>query len=142
MSSRTSNFVLFPLGERRFALPAETVAELARPDELQSFPHNSRLLTGVLVRRGKIVPVCDVAPVLVGANAPQRKFYLIATRKFGKAAELTALPVSGECELTNMEMIPPTAAPLPEYVQGLLSLQNEVIEVLDLEKLIGSEVSA
>ena len=31
-------FVLFPLGEKRFALPAETVAELAQPDRLQTFP--------------------------------------------------------------------------------------------------------
>ncbi len=143
MTSRFQpNYVLFPLGQRRFALPAETVAELAKPDQLQTFPHTSRLMSGVLVRRGKIVPVCDVAQVLVGNNAPQRKFYLIATRAFGKVAELTALPVSGECELVSVEMIPPTAAQLPEYVQGLLSLENEVIEVLDLEKLIGTGVSA
>src|SRR6478609_4546143 len=72
------SYVLFPLGEKRFALPAETVTELARPDSVQTFPHRTPLLTGVLVRRGRIVPVCDVAQVLVGPAAPPRKFYLIA----------------------------------------------------------------
>jgi chemotaxis signal transduction protein len=81
------SYVLFPLGEKRFALRAETVTELARPDSVQTFPHRTPLLTGVLVRRGKIVPVCDVAQVLVGPAAPPRKFYLIANCKIGARQE-------------------------------------------------------
>lgn len=128
-------FVLFPIGKKRFALPASTVTELARPDKLQSFPHTTPLLTGVLVRRGHIVPVCDVAQVLIGPNAPPRKFYLIATRKFENgASEWTALPVTGECELTNTPMLPRTG-PLPHHVIGLLSLDGEIVEVVSLEKL-------
>lgn len=140
MIAENNSFVLFPLGKKRFALPAGVVTELARPDRLQSFPHTTRLLAGVLVRRKHIVPVCDVAQVLVGPNAPARKFYLIATRKFASASEWTAIPVTGECELTSTEMIPPTGK-LPPYVTGLLSLDQEIIEVLDLEKLAG-EVAA
>jgi chemotaxis signal transduction protein len=128
-----SRFVLFPLGEKRFALPAETVSELARPDLQQTFPHTTPLMTGVLVRRGTIVPVCDVAQVLA-PNAPARKFYLIATRKTGRTAELTALPVSGECELTAAEILQPTTG-LPPYVIGLLSLSDEIVQLIDLEKL-------
>ena len=135
-----SQFVLFPLGQKRFALPAEVVAELARPDKQQTFPHTTPLLTGVLVRRGAIVPVCDVAQVLA-KNSPARKFYLIATRKFGQNAELTALPVTGECELASMDALPPTSG-LPEYVVGLLSLKDEIVELIDLEKLVSAEVNA
>jgi chemotaxis signal transduction protein len=131
-----SRFVLFPLGEKRFALPAECVAELARPDSPQSFPHTTPLIIGVLVRRGNIVPVCDIAEVLLGKNAPARKFYLIASRQFGEHAELTALPVTGECELAAAEMKQPTGR-LPEYVVGLLTLKDEIVEVIELEKLIG-----
>ena len=135
MKSLTAgSFVLFPLGRKRFALPSDTVTELARPDELQSFPHTTRLLAGVLLRRGRIVPVCDIAPVLVGPDAPARKFYLIASRTFGKAQEWTAIPVTGECELTVADPRP-RAGKLPGYVTGLLSLGNEIIEVLDLDKL-------
>ncbi|MDT8070649.1 MAG: chemotaxis protein CheW [Terriglobia bacterium] len=135
-----SQFVLFPLGEKRFALPAEQVAELARPDREQSFPHMTPLLTGVLVRRGAIVPVCDVAQVLV-SNAPARKFYLIATRKFGATAELTAIPVTGECELASAQLLPPTSG-LPEHVVGLLSLKDEILQVIDLSRIGGAESEA
>ena len=140
MSIREKQFVLFPLGKKRFALPAETVTELARPDQVQNFPHTSPLLAGVLVRRGRIVPVCDIAPVLVGPNAPKRRFYLIATRQFGRVPEWTAVPVSGECELTKCEVVAPTGR-LPHYVIGLLSLEDEIIEVVDLEKLANGEAA-
>lgn len=135
-----SQFVLFPLGGKRFALAAENVAELARPDREHSFPHTTPLLTGVLVRRGAIVPVCDIAQVLV-ASAPARKFYLIATRKFGRTAEWTAIPVTGECELTSADVLTPTTG-LPEYVVGLLSLKDEIVELIDLAKIAGSECEA
>ena len=140
-SAREKSFVLFPLGGKRFALPAETVTELARPDRLQTFPHTTPLLAGVLFRRGRVVPVCDVAPVLVGPQAPPRKFYLIANRSFGSVRERTAIPVTGECTLTSSELLPPTGK-LPGYVCGLLSLPDEIIEVLDLERLAAAEVRA
>ncbi len=141
MSARANSFVLFPIGKKRFALPAGSVTELARPDREQFFPHTSKLLTGVLVRRGHIIPVCDVAPVLVGPDAPVRKFFLIATRKFSDGSEWTAIPVTGECELTAAELLPPTGK-LPKYVIGLLSLENEIVEVVELERLIGTGVAA
>ena len=134
-------FVLFPLGKKRFALPAGVVTELARPDRLQSFPHTTRMLTGVLLRRGTIVPVCDIAPVLVGPDAPTRKFFLIANRYFGHKGEWTAIPVSGECELATTELLPVTGK-LPKYVIGLLSLADEIVEVLDLGLLHAAEATA
>ncbi len=131
-------FVLFPLGARRFALPSARVAELAQPDHLHTFPHTTPLLAGVLVRRGRIVPVFDVADALKMRNAPGRKFYLIATRAFANSSEWTAIPVTGECELASAE-VRPRAGQLPEYVTGLLSLAgSEIVEVLDLELLFAS----
>jgi chemotaxis signal transduction protein len=140
MSTRAQRFVLFPLGKKRFALPASEVSELSRPDELQTFPHTTNLLAGVLMRRGKIVPVLDVAQVVIGPNAPQRRFYLIANRRFDQELEWTAIPVTGECELTSAEMLAPTGK-LPPYVTGLLSLNDEIVEVIDLNRLAAAEAA-
>jgi chemotaxis signal transduction protein len=134
-------YVLFPLGEKRFALPAETVTELARPDSLQTFPHRTPLLTGVLVRRGRIVPVCDVAQVLVGPAAPPRKFYLIANCKLESRHELTAVPVTGECELASAARAPLTGNEAG-YIDGLLALGDETVEIVALDKLISTEAPA
>jgi chemotaxis signal transduction protein len=133
-----TSFVLFPLGKKRFALPAECVTELARMDRVHEFPSTTPLVSGVLVRRGEVVPVCDVAAVLVGRDAPPRKFYLIAKRKFAQTDERAAIPVTGDCELTSSEMLPRTGE-LADYVRGLLSLPDEIVEVIDLEKLMTEE---
>ena len=139
-ASPTPVFVLFPLGSKRFALPAETVTELARPGEMESFPHTTPLVSGILMRRGRIVPVCDVAPVLIGSESPARRSYLIVNRHFdGGASEWTALLVSGECELRAAPMLPPTGR-LPHYVNGLLLIDGQFVEVLDLETLLSMEV--
>lgn len=131
----TGSFVLFPLGKKRFALPAERVTELARMDRVHEFPSTTPLVNGVLVRRGEVIPVCDVAQVLVGRDAPAMKFYLIAKRKFETMEERAAIPVSGDCELTNSELLPRTGE-LAGYVRGLLSLPDEIVEVVDLETLM------
>jgi chemotaxis signal transduction protein len=139
MSAATiSSFVLFPLGKKRFALPAERVTELARMDRVHEFPSTTPLVTGVLVRRGEVIPVCDIAQVLVGRDAPPRKFYLIAKRRFETADEGTAIPVTGDCELSNSELLPRTGE-LAQYVNGLLSLPDEIVEVIDLEKLMAED---
>lgn len=122
-------------------MPAEKVTELARPDRLQIFPHRTPMLAGVLVRRGRIVPVCDVAHALIGPDAPPRKFYLIASRQFDSRKEWTAIPVTGECELSSAEPQLPSGR-LPDYVTAVLALENEIVQVLNLEKLIATEGKA
>jgi chemotaxis signal transduction protein len=139
-AERAKSYVLFPMGAKRFALPAEFVEELARPDRLQTFPHHTPLLAGVLVRRGKIVPVCDVAQLLVGPDAPPRKFYLIANREAVSRQEWTAIPVTGECTLANLEPRRPDAGQ-PPYVSGMLEAGEERVAIVDLEKLIVPEVT-
>lgn len=130
-----SSFVLLHLGNRRFALPAGTIAELAPPVHLHSFPHTSPAVCGVIVRRSRIVPVYDASPILIGRRSSSHRFYLIARRDFGKASELSAIPVDGECELVNAELQP--AAPEdPEYVKGRVAFGEDFVSVLDFEALV------
>jgi chemotaxis signal transduction protein len=132
-----NSYVLLQVGKRRFALPADTVEELAPPVRLHGFPHRSPLVVGVIVRRGHIVPVYDVAPVLLGESSPAHRFYLVARRMFGRASEPSAIPVSGECELASCEMQPPQAS-WPAYVAGRIEVGDESLDVLNLEALVTS----
>jgi len=139
-------FVVFPMGKKRFALPAHQVSELARHKrnhdyEQQIFPHTTPLLTGVVLRRNQIIPVADVAPILVGGDAPERKFYLVLDRQVEGKLNRTAIPVTGECELAEAEQLP-ASGKLPPYISGLLSFKDEMVEVLDFERLMSAEVPA
>ena len=138
----TCSCVLLRLGERRFALAAEQVAELAAPSRVYRFAHRTPEIDGVILRRGRVVPVCDIAETLTGKRLTQRRFYLIATRKQGGTSDWIALPVSGECELIQADLIPAGSSDSP-HVAGWLSHDGEVIEVLNLRALTpGSEAVA
>ena len=130
-----SSFVLLQVGERRFALPSEIVDELAPPVRLHTFPHTSALVAGVIVRRGHIVPVYDVAPTLLGKESPAHRFYLIAQRAFGKSSEASAIPLNGECELASAEVQPPGEG-CPAYISGTLEIGEETVELLNFEALV------
>jgi chemotaxis signal transduction protein len=134
------SWVLLHVGNRRFALPAESVMELAPPVRLHNFPHTSKLIAGVIVRRGRIVPVYDVAPILCGRESSVHRFYLIAERAFGPVRDVnepSAIPVNGECELATGEMQPPQEN-APAYFAGTLAIENENIDVLDLQELVSA----
>lgn len=136
-TSASASFVLLQVGEGRFALPANIVTELAPPVRLHAFPHASPLVSGVIVRRSRIVPVYDASAVLTGKQVSSHRFYLIARREFGKASELSALPVDGECELATGEMQAPPPG-RPNYVIGVVPVGEETLDVLDLELLVTS----
>jgi chemotaxis signal transduction protein len=128
------SFVLLRLGERRFAIAANQIAELVPPSRVFRFPHRTPEVEGVIVRRGRIVPVCDVGGRLIGRSLKSLRLYLIALRRYGAQAEWVALPVTGECELINAEMSLASSADSP-HVAGWLSHAGDVIEVLNLNAL-------
>jgi chemotaxis signal transduction protein len=128
------SFVLLRLGDRRFAVSANQIAELVAPSRVFRFPHHTPEVEGVILRRGRIVPVCDVAEKLIGKAVKSRRFYLIAQRCYGPQTEWVALPVTGDCELINAEMTLPSDTDAP-HVSGWLSHAGDVIEVLHLAAL-------
>ena len=136
-----NSFVLLHVGGRRVALPAGIVGELAPPVRLHTFPHTSPLVAGVIVRRGRIVPVFDAGLVLGGKSSSMQRFYLIARRQLEKTIEWSAIPVNGECELASGEMQPPGTG-RPAYVAGTLAVGQESLDVLNLEALVSAEAQS
>jgi chemotaxis signal transduction protein len=134
--SQVPSFVVFQVGTRRVALPQDCVAELIASPILFSFPHTTPLITGVVLRRGRIVPVLDLGPGLLDAPSPAARFFLVVERRISNGSERCAIPVQGECELVAGIMLP--AAGEDDFVTGCLALNEEQIEVLDLEKAIAA----
>jgi chemotaxis signal transduction protein len=135
-NSLVPSFVVFHVGTRRAALSRDNVAELIASPLLFSFPHTTPLVTGVVLRRGRIVPVLDLGPGLLGAPSPPARFFLVVERHISNISERCAIPVQGECELVAGIMLPPTGH--DDFVSGCLALNDEQIDVLDLEKAIAA----
>ena len=126
--------VLLRLGDRRFALAADQVSELVAPSRMFRFAHRTPEIDGVILRRGRVVPVCDVAEKLIGKRLTSRRYYLISRRRPEGTPDWIALPVSGDCELIEADLTPAGPADSP-HVAAWLSHDGEVIEVLNLGAL-------
>ena len=133
-----NSYVLLLLANRRFALPSTIVSELAPPVRLHTFPNTSPLVSGVILRRGRIVPVYDVASMLLGRSSSVHRFYLIARRNFPEGPEASAIPVSGECELVAAELQVASENSRP-YISGRVLVDGESIEVLNFDALLASD---
>lgn len=136
------SFVVLPLGSRRVALAAESVIELLAPVKTQNFPHGTRWISGVIVRRNRVVPVCDASQLFGEERAGTSRFYLIAEWKEANVRDWCAIPVCGECELESAEQLARESAITAEtadYVTGAIAVDGEKIEVVDLSKLIQAQ---
>lgn len=136
------SFVVLPLGSRRVALPAVSVIELLAPIKVQNFPHGTLWISGVVVRRNRIVPVCDARQLFGEEGSGASRFYLIAEWKEGKVRDWCAIPVCGECELEAAEQFAaesPATGETAGYVTGAIAVDGEKIEVIDLSKLIRAQ---
>lgn len=135
----TKSFVLLPLGKRRVAFAADSVIELTAPERLQNFPHRTPWISGVLVRRNRVVPVCDISELFGEEAFSANRFYLIAEWQERGVRDWCAIPVAGECELASAESLRPADgegnARFP-FVIGSIPVSGAEIEVVDLTKLI------
>jgi chemotaxis signal transduction protein len=131
--------VLLRLGDRRFAIAANQISELVAPSRIFRFPHRTPNVEGVILRRGRIVPVCEVAERLLGKKILDRRFYLIALRRYETQSEWVALPVTGECELINAEVTAPSKHDAA-HVSGWISHDGNVIEVLNVSALTSPQL--
>lgn len=136
IGSFVPSYVVFHVGTRRVALPQECVAELIASPMLFSFPHTTPLITGVALRRGRIVPVLDLGPSLIGGPSPAARFFLVVERRAPNISERCAIPVHGECELVTGIMLPGSVE--SDFVAGCLDLNGEQIDVLDFEKTVAA----
>ncbi|MHB8412647.1 MAG: chemotaxis protein CheW [Candidatus Acidiferrales bacterium] len=138
-AAQRKSFVVLLLGGGRVSFPAESVIELVASEKLQTFPHRTPWISGMIVRRGRVVPVCDLSRLLGQTSARTGRFYLIVEWRVGGTFDWCAIPVAGECELASTEEILPvdvlTASEAP-HITGFLQVAEERLEILDLAKLI------
>jgi len=135
VESPEASYVLLRLGGQRFAVRAESVEELAGSSRFQKFPHTTPHVEGVIVRRKRLIPVRDVATLLIGRPIASHRFYLIVRHRYGVLEEAEAIPVTGDCELLSGVIPLPMGEGQPEYFAGAIDLAGEQIPLLDLEKL-------
>ncbi len=68
------SFVVAQIGSRRIALQSSGIAELILSPLLHTFPHTTSLIVGVVLRRGRVLPVWTWDSASLAFSRPLRNF--------------------------------------------------------------------
>jgi chemotaxis signal transduction protein len=128
-----NGYVLFRLGERRFVTKLDDVREIVRLSGLEALPGMRRPLAGVVVLRGRPLPVLDVrAADAFGTDGGDVLVMDVDGDAVGVAVD-QVLAVLGGSELQTVE---PPARALPDYVVGVRRDANGPLLLVDLHLLL------
>lgn len=71
-ASKNKLFLLFHIGDERYALEAVEIAEVLPRRPLKAIAHAPQWVAGVLAHRGEMIPVIDLAALAFGQAARSR----------------------------------------------------------------------
>lgn len=138
-------FVTIKIGQQEFGIPVEHVIDILSPQKIYPIPLTRKEIIGSLNLRGKIVTALDIR-LLLDIKDP-------ILNKQGKclilehANELFGFDVDkvGEINSFSSDLLIHTPNNLSPFWQevslGIYPLENELIVILDVSKLIGSIVA-
>lgn len=139
-------FVLFQLGNERFALEARRVLEIVPLLELKKIPQAPPGLAGVFVYRGQPVAAVDLCALLLGRPATehfstriiiiQHQTAATPERRLGLIVERATETLRCQPEDLVKTEIPVVGKPLAD---SFLKDADGVIYLLDLERLLQQE---
>ena len=133
----------FKLGGNICGVDIGSVQEIVTMPDITRVPDTPDFLEGIINLRGRIVSVIDLRKRL-GADSAERgkKNMILVTEIDGKVVGLIVDEVSEVLRLNPDSIEPPpemVSSVGAEYVKGVGKLENKIILLLDLAKVISTE---
>jgi purine-binding chemotaxis protein CheW len=135
-------FLTFRLGHEDYAIDILTVQEIRMFESVTKLPSTPDYVKGVINLRGVIAPVIDLRVKFNFEKAEYGPFtVLVVLRVHGRLAAVVVDAVADVVALQDDEVKPPpelgTAVNI-EYVMGLGTRGEQMLILLDIEKLLTS----
>lgn len=134
--------VVFDLGPERYGLDIADVYEIIRHQAITAVPHAPAFVQGIINLRGRIIPVVDLhARFGVMGQGVSKASRIVVVEAAGTRVGLEVDAVS------EVLMVPEDAVePTPEvaagydaaYLRGIAKLGEQLIILLDLDRLFGA----
>ncbi|QYM80440.1 chemotaxis protein CheW [Horticoccus luteus] len=140
-------FLLFQLGNDRYALAARDVVEVLPLLTLKAVPGAPRGVAGLMDYRGTAVPVIDLSALVIGRPAAQRiSTRLLLARYTPRSGEERLLALMAERATEMLRRDPADFQPAgvqgedARYLGPVLSDSNGLIQRVDVNALLSDEV--
>jgi len=143
--------LLFKLrGRQRFGINVFKVREVLQCPPLTSMPKSNAYIRGVAHIRGQTISVIDLSMAVGGRPIDNIKDSFIIIAEYNRSVQ--GFLVGGVERIVNMNwekiMPPPSGAGRYSYLTAVTEIENELVEILDVEKIlneicpVNTEVSA
>jgi len=143
--------LLFKLrGRQRFGINVFKVREVLQCPPLTSMPKSNAYIRGVAHIRGQTISVIDLSMAVGGRPIGNIKDSFIIIAEYNRSVQ--GFLVGGVERIVNMNwekiMPPPSGAGRYSYLTAVTEIENELVEILDVEKIlneicpVNTEVSA
>ncbi len=143
--------LLFKLrGRQRFGINVFKVREVLQCPPLTNMPKSNAYIRGVAHIRGQTITVIDLSMAVGGPAIENIKDSFIIIAEYNRSVQ--GFLVGGVERIVNMNwekiMPPPSGAGRYSYLTAVTEIENELVEILDVEKIlneicpVNTEVSA
>lgn len=135
-------FLTFTLGDEEYAIDILKVQEIRGYDGVTRIANTPDYIKGVINMRGVIVPVVDMRLKLHVGKAVYDQFTVMIILNLGE--RVVGMVVDGVSDVVALSEEQIRAAPEfgtamdTEYIQGLASIEERMVIVVDIEKLMSS----
>lgn len=140
--STANEFLTFTLGDEEYGVDILKVQEIRGYDTVTKIPDSPDFIKGVINLRGTIVPVLDLRLKFKLAKAEYNGFTVMIILNI--ARRVVGIVVDGVSDV--IDLAPGQIKPAPEfsaalntsYITGLGTVDERMLILMDIEKLIGS----
>ena len=135
--------VSFHLADESYGIEITKVREIILMGEITRIPHTPDYVKGLINLRSTVIPVIDLRIRFALPEAEltgESRIMVINVR--GKTIGIIVDAVSEVLRITNDQIAspPPTVAGLGrEYLTGLVKLEERLLILLDIDKILGAE---
>ncbi len=137
-------FVTFTLNKEEYAVDIMHVQEINRITEITKVPRAPAYVEGVINLRGKVIPVINLRNKFgFEAKSKDEKTRIIIMEIQGITNGLIVDSVSEVLRVpaSIIEPPPPMSSDVSStFIKGIAKMENRLIILLDIDKLIGEEV--
>lgn len=131
--------LLFKLrGRQRFGINVFKVQEVVQCPPLTQVPHASHIVRGVANMRGRTIPIIDLS-MAIGRRALDdlSERYVVVTEFNRKVQGFLVDSVERIINLNWEDILPPpSCAGKDSYLTGVTRVDDELVEIIDVEKVI------
>lgn len=133
--------VIFSLAKEEYGLPITKVQEINRLVPITKLPQTPPFMEGVINLRGRIIPVVDLRKrfsLQITEHTDDTRIIIVEVNgqtvgiTVDAVTEVVRLPVS------NVEPAPPSFMLDAQYIKGVGKLDNRMLILLEIDKILTS----